>query len=131
MAKIVIAGDAVVLTSELKLEDIKTIEKYRPEALVLKGGEDGKEPLFRLGTTDGPCKISQYGAEFSNETRDETKRAMMTLFIKGDSENIKEVVADKFGSCVAMLNKLESTLPAVLNEIQNEKTQIMNSIALV
>lgn len=131
MAKIVIAGDAVVLTSELKLEDIKTIEKYRPEALILKGGEDGKEPLFGLGTTDGPGEISQYGAEFSNETRDETKRAMMTLFINSESDNIKEVVADKLGSCIAMLNKLESTLPTVLNEIQNEKAQIMNSITLV
>ena len=44
MAKIVIAGDAVVVTSAMKLEDIKTIEKYRPKELVLKGGEDGKEP---------------------------------------------------------------------------------------
>ena len=42
MAKITIAGDAVVVTSALKLEDIKTIEKYRRNALVLKGGEDGK-----------------------------------------------------------------------------------------
>ena len=51
MAKIVIAGDAVVVTSAMKLEDIKTIEKYRPKELVLKGGEDGKEPIFGVGTT--------------------------------------------------------------------------------
>lgn len=53
MAKIVIAGDAVVVTSAMKLEDIKTIEKYRPKELVLKGGEDGKEPIFGVGTTHG------------------------------------------------------------------------------
>ena len=41
MAKITIAGDAAVVTSAMKLEDIKTIEKYRPKELVLKGGEDG------------------------------------------------------------------------------------------
>ena len=46
MAKITIAGDAAVVTSAMKLEDIKTIEKYRPKELVLKGGEDGKEPIF-------------------------------------------------------------------------------------
>ena len=33
MAKIVIAGDAIVVTSALKLEDIRTIEKYRPKEL--------------------------------------------------------------------------------------------------
>ena len=48
MAKITIAGDAAVVTSAMKLEDIKTIEKYRPKELVLKGGEDGKEPIFCL-----------------------------------------------------------------------------------
>ena len=44
MAKIVIAGDAVVITSALKLEDIKTIAKYNPKALTLMGGEDGRSP---------------------------------------------------------------------------------------
>lgn len=48
MAKIVIAGDAVVVTSAMKLEDIKTIEKYRPKELVLKGGEDGKEAIHSV-----------------------------------------------------------------------------------
>mgnify|MGYP007102082194 CR=1 FL=1 len=43
MAKITIAGEAVIITSALKLEDIKKVQKYRPKELVLKGGEDGKE----------------------------------------------------------------------------------------
>lgn len=42
MAKITIAGDAVVITSSLKLDDIKTIAKYRPKALTLMGGDDGQ-----------------------------------------------------------------------------------------
>ena len=62
MAKIVIAGDAVVVTSAMKLEDIKTIEKYRPKELVLKGGEDGKEPIFGVGTTHGAGNINAVGA---------------------------------------------------------------------
>ena len=48
MAKVVIAGDAVVITSSMKLEDLLTIAKYRPDALVLKGGEDNKEVIFRV-----------------------------------------------------------------------------------
>ena len=59
MAKIVIAGDAIVVTSAMKLEDIKTIEKYRPNALTLMGSEDGKEPIFAIGTTEGCGNINQ------------------------------------------------------------------------
>lgn len=70
MAKIVIAGDAVVITSALKLSDIKTVEKYRPNELILKGGEDGKEPIFALGTTTGSGNINAVGASFGREASD-------------------------------------------------------------
>ena len=83
MAKIVIAGDAVVVTSAMKLEDIKTIEKYRPKELVLKGGEDGKEPIFGVGTTHGAGNINAVGASFGSETRDDDKLACITLFLDG------------------------------------------------
>ncbi len=45
MAKVKTMGQAIVVVSEVKLEDIKKIQKYRPEALVLKGGEDNKEEI--------------------------------------------------------------------------------------
>lgn len=130
MAKIVVAGDAVVITSDMKLEDIKTIKKYRPEALVLKGGEDGKEPIFRLGVCNGAGSITKYGAEFGAETHDEDKKAMMTLILDTDKENVKEVVADTVGAYVMTLNKLEATLPAVLDDIKAEKERIMNNITI-
>lgn len=132
MAKIVIAGNAVVVTSELRLEDIKTIKKYRPEALVLKGGEDGKEPIFKLGIAKEAGSITKYGAEFCSETHDAEKKAMMTLLYNGDDgdTNIKEAVADGIGAYVMTLNKLEATLPAVLEEIASEKEQIMDNITV-
>ena len=33
MAKIIIAGDAAVIQSSAKFEDIKTLEKYNPKSL--------------------------------------------------------------------------------------------------
>ena len=70
MAKIVIAGDAVVVKSELKLEDIKTIEKYNAKALTLMGGDEGKEPIFALGTTTGTGSINSVGASFGKADAD-------------------------------------------------------------
>ena len=78
MAKVTVAGQAVVITSGVKLEDIKTIAKYRPDALVLKGGKDDKEEIFRVGVTEGKGSINQYGASFGQETRDEKKLAIIT-----------------------------------------------------
>lgn len=131
MAKIVIAGDAVVVTSALKLEDIRTIEKYRPKELVLRGGEDGKEPIFAIGTTDGCGNINQVGASFGRESHDADKLATITMCTGvADTGDIKEWVADRIGTAIINLNKLEEKLPAILGEIADEKAAVMSNITV-
>ena len=130
MAKIVIAGDAIVVTSAMKLEDIKTIEKYRPKALVLMGGEDGKEPIFAIGTTPGAGNINAVGASFGAETHDDSKLACITLFLTGVTGDVKEYVADRLGTALIQLNKLEEKLPAVLAEIAEEKAAVLGNITV-
>ena len=133
MAKITIAGEAVVVTSSCKLEDLKQVAKYRPEALTLFGGEDGKEPIFRVAVVEhGAGSIGKYGAEFSTHTHDDEKLASVTLvfpdgFSGGD---IKECVSDQLGSAILNLNKLEATIPGVLEEIAAEKAQILENISV-
>ena len=130
MAKIVIAGDAVVITSARKLEDLRNIKKYRPQSLILKGGEDGKEPIFAVEVPTGTGDINQYGAAFGAATRDEAKLATITLVAPGVEGDIKEFVADKLGSALINLNKLEETLPAVVQAIAAEKEQVMGAISV-
>ncbi len=131
MAKIVIAGDAAVITSALKLEDVRTVAKYRPDELVLKGGENGKEPVFAISVTEGAGKINQYGVSFSQETRDEAKLATLTILAKGVGDgDMKEWVADQYGKALICLNELEARLPAVLADIDAEKADVMRSITV-
>ena len=130
MAKIVIAGEAVVITSAMKKEDIAKIEKYRPDALILKGGEDGKKPIFRIATTSGAGDINKFGVAFSGETHDEQKLATVTLVSTVSGEDIREAVAEKIGPAILNLNKLEETLPAVLAEIDAEKDEILSNIVV-
>ena len=132
MAKIVIAGEAVVVTSAVKLEDYRKIAKYRPKALTLFGGEDGKEPIFKVCVANGGAgTIGKYGAEFANATHDEQKLASITLVYTGAAgEDIKENVADEIGPAVMLLNKLEETIPAVLQEIDAEKALILENITV-
>lgn len=129
MSKVTICGEAVVITSSLKLEDIELIQKYRPQELTLMGGEDGKDPVFAIGTAD--CgSINAIGASFNKAANDGSGKASITLICKG-GEEVKEVIADKLGGAIIALNKLEEKLPAVLEEIWAEKAKVMESIEVL
>lgn len=130
MAKVIIAGDAVVVKSTLKLEEIQTVEKYRPNELVLKGGEDGKEPIFAVGTTTGVGNINEFGASFGSASHDDEKLATITLSATGITGDVKEWVADRIGGALVNLRKLEEKLPEVLEAIAAERTAIMSDISV-
>ncbi len=129
MAKIVIIGDAVVVKSNLKLEDIKTVAKYRPNELVLKGGEDGKEPIFGLGTTTGTGSINSVGVSFGRADAD--GNAIVTMVMEGvPTEKAKDWVADTLGGAIINLNTLEAKLPTVLASIAAERSTVMENISV-
>jgi len=131
MARINVLGEACVITSSLTLNDIKTIEKYRPKALTLYGGEDGKDPLFAICTANSGS-INKNGASFNTETHDDAKLACLTVIIPAGvvTGNVREWVADQMGSAIISLNKLEETLPAILLEIKAEKEAVLSNISV-
>lgn len=128
MAKIKVLGQAVVVTSSIKLEDIKKVKKYRPDALILKGGEDGKEQIFALGVGEG--SVNKYGASFNRETRDNDKLATMTLTTSYDGEDIQEHVADELGEALVKLRAIEEKFPAIIAEVDAERAAIMADITV-
>lgn len=130
MAKVTVVGNAVVITSSVKLEDIKRAKKYRPEALILLS-EDGKEPIFRVGTVSGNGGISKYGVEFAEESRDSEKRAVLTLGFETKSEDLKKGIVDAIGESLIKLNKVEENVASVLGEITNEEQRLYDSITIL
>lgn len=132
MAKIVIAGDAVVVTSSVKKSDLEKVEKYRPEALNLMGGEDNKDVVFKVSTTTGEKgSFGKYGVEFNSETHDDEQLATVTLPLKVTGADVRDQVAEKIGVAILNLNKVEAGIPAVLAEIDSEKQSILDNIAIV
>ena len=105
MAKITIVGDAMVITSSKKLEDIKLLEKYRPKALCLyETNEDGKkEEVFKVGSTNGEGAINKYGASFASVTHDEEMLATITMPIPQGVADAIEYAAEKVGMAVINL----------------------------
>lgn len=131
MAKVTIVGNAAVITSSMKLEELATIKKYRPKALVLMGGENNKEELFALDVgTSGNGGMNSVGACFCATTHDEAKLACITTTLTGVQGDIKEYVADKFGEALIHLNALEAKLPEVLASISEQKAGIMANITV-
>lgn len=126
MANIKVLGNAAVITSTLKYEDIKKVQKYRPDALVLR---ENDEPVFKVGISEhqlGDC--SKYGISFggSNEAGYAT---VTTTF--GECEDVKAWLADKYGAALAYLNSMEASLPAVIGAVDAERAAILDSITVM
>ncbi len=134
MAKITTVGDAVVLTSDVKLEDIKTLEKYKPEALRLyKDDENGKkECVFTVGTTKGTGGLNALGALFSNTALDGSGRATFTCKVPEGAtpENVKEKIAEMVGTGIISLKQVEAQIPEALAAVKAEKDDIMANISV-
>ena len=131
MAKIIVAGQAVVVTSSISLEDLQKVEKYRPDALVLYKGEGAeKEPDFKIGLSDGAGRIGKYGIEFGAESNDEQKLASVTMIMPEPADDVKEFISDAIGASVLKLSELEKIVPEVLEEIEKEREEISRVITI-
>lgn len=126
MPRLTVAGNAIVITSTMKLSDLQMVKKYRPEALILKKDD---EPVFAI-STEGNAGINEFGATFKDESRDGEGFATITMELKYDGEDIKGYIADKIGGSLMNIGKLERTLPAVVEEITADKQAVIDQITI-
>ena len=132
MAKILIAGDVIVVTSSKKLEDIKTLEKYDPKSLSLFDEEDGiKTEVYKVGSTKGTGSINKYGASFGSEARDGSGLATITLPIPDGIEDVMEYTSDEVGFSLMKLNEIEAKMDAALDAVTSKKAAILENIQVM
>ena len=130
MANIKVAGDAIVLTSELKLEDIKLVRKYQPKALTIYGEKDGKEyPEFSIGAYNGEGCITKDGITFGRASRD-GGFAQITMKMPDEEGDPKEIVAELIGAAVMKLGYFEDMLPGVIDDITSEHDAMLEMIEI-
>lgn len=125
-----ILGSAVVITSAIKLDDLKLVKKYKPEALtVWEKDEDGvKEPVFSASVFDGEeGTINECGVVFGKANPDGF--AQITMLVKAPADkDIKELVADSIGGGLMKLKAFEEYLPGVVDTLNAEHEAILGSI---
>ena len=131
MAQITITGNAVVITSAVKAEDIKKVAKYQPSALALKD-EETKEEFFRVCYREGSNTLGKYGAEFGGVSRDGEGFACITLAFNAPADaDVKELIADEFGAALLNLNKVEAQIPQAVQAIDAQKAQVLENIQVI
>lgn len=126
-----VVGNNVIITTVVSLEELKELNKRKPEALVLteKNGDKVKE-IFRVGV--GESSLSVYGAAFSGNTNTEPKLAMLTLDISGKSEemDVKEYIADTYGAAILKLSRVEEQFLPALEAAASERETISGMISV-
>lgn len=133
MAKIVIAGDAIVVTSSKSLKALKTLEEYHPNALRLVETDDNgkKVEVFRVETAVSNGSINTNGATFASCTHDEAGLATITMPIPAGIENVVDYAAKTVGKAVVLLNKVEAGVDEALTKVEAEKAEVMANITVV
>jgi hypothetical protein len=109
MSKTKIVGNAVVITSDLKAEEILKVKKFTKSGLKLKD-EKGNE-IFAIDYTPGGCSsISEHGIIYA-ETNAEGY-AQISLLISEDvkPEDRMAVILDKYAIALGNLNTLETCI---------------------
>lgn len=131
MAKIQVVGDSIVITAGAKLDDLKQIAKYRPEALVLKGGEDNKSVVFKVtANTEKAGCVSANGINFNSEARDGSGAASVTLPYTGKTADVEGYIEDNFGKALMNLAKVEEQLPAAASAITADREAVKAMITI-
>lgn len=130
MARIIVAGDALVIESAHTMETLNTLEKHAPKALVLYE-EDGKTEAFKVGTTNGNGSISAYGASFNSVSRNGEEKAIITLSIPNGVDDAEAYAEETVGTAIIKLNAVEAQFEAALADVAANKATIRSSITVI
>jgi len=128
MAKIKVAGKAIVIESEVLLKDWAALKKYAPKKLDLL--DEDKNVVFsvRIGKS-GNGSVADFGVQFAPEAPNGFAAVTLTPEIPEGVE-VEDFVADNYGKTVMFLNKVEAAVPAAVEEIEAEKAKILEAITI-
>jgi len=124
--KIKISGDAFVLTSTIKEEEMALLKKNKPDALKITD-EDGND-VFCVGYNTGRPSISAFGITFGGTTRDENKNLTLTCLIPAGTVSAKEYVADIVNGVKANVEKIEKKVATDYTKVSEARKKLLDEI---
>ena len=131
--RIALIGDAVVVTSTLKVEEIETLKKYNSDALKIFDA-DGNQ-TFGVSYENGNGTLSKKGVVFGSPSRDGNGFATLTINLETEedvpADLLKEMIADMLGDIPTKLEVIEQQAPAALSEVNAAREALINSITVL
>lgn len=129
MAKLKVIGDAAVVTSALKLEQIKKMQKYDRDALKLiekKNDEETTKYVITIGTS----AFSGNSAVFASANSEGFATATIAIPAGMSANEKKEYVKDTFGNSLRLLNTLEANIVKAEENFDKEYAKLDASIEI-
>ena len=131
--QISVVGNAAVVTSSIKVEEIKTLKAGNPQALKVFKDEEKKDEVFSISYNEGAePSFGKFGITFNSVTRDDKKCASLTLPSPNTlktNEEIKVYLADKLGStAAAYMADLEKTVPEEAKKLTDARNKLIEAI---
>ena len=128
MSKIIVAGSSIVLKSDITLENIKKLAKYRPSALELRDDKD--KLIYKVAVGGGNGEVTEKALYFAPKTHDADGMATITMQIPDTVTNVKEYAADLLGTAYEQLAKIEANITVAVKEVDTFKAEMMERITL-
>ena len=123
MKKIKVVNNAVTVTSDLSLENIRTLMQYAPEALKItqKNKKDEEVEVFAISTTMTEPSINEFGINFTQETENNhaTITALFPDYINTE-EDKNQFLKDHFFEVTKNLITIEKQAKKALDTLDKE-----------
>ena len=126
-----IVGQALVITLETKLDDLKRAAKYAPKAMYLFGEDDEGHPAVRFGVqvVNKPVtgSLNKYGATIGSCNADGF--AQITLPLQGvEAEKRRGTVIDLYGKAMFDLAEVETNVAAALETVDTQIASVIENM---
>lgn len=122
MANMKKVGQAIVVTSVLKVEDIKRVARFAPKSLKLVDSD--KKEYFVIAA--GSESIGQYGVSF----KEQNAEGFAQLTLMGKSEVTKKELAETYGHILNNLAKVEEQALDALAGVNETLEAVEDSIVV-
>lgn len=128
MAKVVITANKLVVQSEYKLSEIRSVEKHNPSALVLK--DEDKKEFFKVASTTGEGSVGKFGISFGSESATSGK-AIAEVTLPEGLTDVADWAAEEYGTIISNLIKVEANVKSALETIVSDKQKAKGFITVI
>lgn len=130
MSKVKVVGNAVVITSDLKAEELKNVKKFTKDGLKLKDAK-GNEIFSISCKPNTESSISEYGICYGEVNAEGYAQATLLIDETVNAEKRVDVILDNYAIAIGNLNALESYIRETIVELSATIEGIKESIEVI